>query len=156
MWCYHKIDFNETSGSKGVIFVISQKVNGNMIFTDYWNFLLLNFSGMRMGMGIRSVFELKEWWKDDIYRKVLRFKFSVMGKVVFYYSQNFDGKIFAWSFCAFYDISGLRKYGFLRIDFFSINISELFIVISLYVFSNFVNNQIFSCFCYFLNCSKQF
>ena len=51
----------------GVIFVTSQKGNDNIIFTDYWNFLVFNFLGMRMEMGILSVFELKGWWKDDIY-----------------------------------------------------------------------------------------
>ena len=42
-----------------MIFVTSQKVNGNMIFADYGNFLVLNVSGMGMAMGIWSGFELK-------------------------------------------------------------------------------------------------
>ena len=53
---------------------LSQKVDGNLIFTDYWKILLLNFSGM----GNRSFFEPKSWWEDDIYwllKKVLCWNF---------------------------------------------------------------------------------
>ena len=54
-----KLTLMKEEVQKGVIFVTSQKVNGNMIFTDYGNFLVLNVSGMGMAMGMRSVFELK-------------------------------------------------------------------------------------------------
>ena len=43
---------------------LRQKVNEKMIFTDYWNVLVLNFSGRK----IRSFFEAKSWSKDDIYQ----------------------------------------------------------------------------------------
>ena len=104
-------------GQKGLIFVTSQKVNGNLIFTDYWNFLVLNFSGM----GIRSVFELKGWmkrWYLLITKKFFIWNFQWWEKPSFF-SQKCDGKmIFAWSFWAFHDISGLGKYGFFVQRFF--------------------------------------
>ena len=78
---------------KNMLF-LSQKVDGKMIFSDYWKFFLLVVS--RIGytvifwaiklmerrylliteklfvlnfsvMGIRSFFESRSWWKDDIY-----------------------------------------------------------------------------------------
>ena len=42
---------------------LSQKVGGNMIFTDYWKVLILIFSGM----GNTVFFEQKSWWKYYIY-----------------------------------------------------------------------------------------
>ena len=73
---------------------LSQKVGRNMIFTDYWKVLILNFSGMRnmvfffsqkvdgkmifsdnwkdlvlhfSVMGNTFSFSVKSWWKDYIY-----------------------------------------------------------------------------------------
>ena len=43
--------------------VLRQKVSGKMIFTDYWNVLVLNFSGTKYMV----FFEAKSWWKDYIY-----------------------------------------------------------------------------------------
>ena len=151
----------------------SKKVDGNMIFTDYWKVLALIFSGMGNTVfswakklierwyllitekvlfwtfrwwEIRSFFESRSWWKDDIYW-LLRsscFDLSEMGNTVFsepkvdgktiftdywtflfwtfrwweirsFLSQEVHGKmIFRWSFWAFFDIPGPRKYGFLR------------------------------------------
>ena len=78
---------------KGMGF-LSQKVDGNMIFTDYWKVLVLTFSEMGntvfswakklteiwcllitgkflfwtfRWLEIRSFFESRSWWKDDIY-----------------------------------------------------------------------------------------
>ena len=42
---------------------LSQKVDGNMIFTDYWKVLVLIF----LEMGNTAFFEPKSWWKYDIY-----------------------------------------------------------------------------------------
>ena len=42
---------------------LRQKVNKKIIFTDYWNVLVLNFSGMENTV----FFEAKSWWKDGIY-----------------------------------------------------------------------------------------
>ena len=72
---------------------LSQKFDGNMIITDYWKDLVLNFSEMGntvfssakklteicllitgkflfwtfRWLEIRSFFESRSWWKDDIY-----------------------------------------------------------------------------------------
>ena len=43
---------------------LRQKVNEKMIFTDYWNVLVLNFSEKENAV----FFEAKSWWKDDIYQ----------------------------------------------------------------------------------------
>ena len=67
---------------------LRQEVNGKMIFTDYWNVLVLG------------------------YRKVRVLIFSVMGNTVFF-SQKVNVKvIFTWSFWAFHYIPEPRKYGF--------------------------------------------
>ena len=47
---------------KNTVF-LSQKVDGNMIFTDYRKVLVLIFSGMRY----TAFFEPKSCWKDDIF-----------------------------------------------------------------------------------------
>ena len=79
---------------------LSQKVDGKMLFTDYWNVLVLNFSVIEKTVffwveklmerwylltnekflfwtlrrwEIRSFFQSKSWWKDDIYLVFLRF-----------------------------------------------------------------------------------
>ena len=77
---------------KNMVF-LSQKVDGNMIFTDYWKVLVLAFSEIGNTVfswakkltemyllitgkflfwtfrwwEIRSFFESRSWWKDDIY-----------------------------------------------------------------------------------------
>ena len=48
---------------------LSQKVDGKIIFTDYWKVLVLNF----LGMGNMVFFEPKCWWQDDIYYDFLSF-----------------------------------------------------------------------------------
>ena len=48
---------------------LSQKVDGKMIFTDYWKVLVLNFPVM----GNTAFFQSKSWWKDDIYLVFLSF-----------------------------------------------------------------------------------
>ena len=55
-----------------------QKVKEKMIFTDYWNVLVLNFSGMENTI----FFEAKSWWKDYIYwlLKSSRFELFCDGK----------------------------------------------------------------------------
>ena len=67
---------------------LKQKVNGKMIFSDYWKVLIFG------------------------YQKVLILSFSVMENTVFF-SQRVDVKVmFTWSFWAFHDILGPGKYGF--------------------------------------------
>ena len=87
-WSFHRI-----YEIKNIVF-LSQKVDGNMIFTDYWKVLVLNFSVMGNTVffwvkklmerwyllvtekflfwtfrrwEIRSLFESRSSWKDDIY-----------------------------------------------------------------------------------------
>ena len=78
---------------------LSQRVDGKMIFTDYWKVHVLNFSEIRNSLFlsqkvderwhllitekflfwtfrwwvIRSLFQPKLWWKDDIYLAFLNF-----------------------------------------------------------------------------------
>ena len=81
-------------GGWKIRYFLSKEVDGNMIFIDCWKVLVLNFSGMRntvffeansyrkylyllitemflywtfRGWKMRSLFESKSWWKDDIY-----------------------------------------------------------------------------------------
>ena len=126
---------------KNIVF-LSQKVDGSMIFTDYRKVLVLTFSEMGNTVfpwakklierwyllitekalfltfrwwKIQSFFESRSWWKDDIYwlRRSSCFELFGDGKYGLFYSQKADGKmIFTWSFWAFYDIPGPRKYGF--------------------------------------------
>ena len=95
---------------KNMVFLI-QKVDGNMIFTDYWKVHVLIFSEL----GNRTFFEPKGWWKDDIYWLLKRSRFELFGDVKYrlFFSQNVDGKmIYTWSFWAFHDIPGPGKYVF--------------------------------------------
>ena len=121
---------------------LSQKVDGNMIFTDYWKVLVLTFSEMGNTVfswakrlteiwhllmtgkflfktfrwwAIRSFFESRSWRKYDIYWLLRSSYFELLGdgKYGLFFSQKVVGKmIFTWSFRAFYDIPGPRKYGF--------------------------------------------
>ena len=128
---------------KNMVF-LSQKVDGNMIFTDYWKVLVLIFSEMGNTVfswakklierwyllitekvlfwtfrwwEIRSFFESRSWWKDDIYWLLRSSCFELFGDGKYgpFFSQKVDGKmIFTWSFWAFCDIPGPGKYGFSR------------------------------------------
>ena len=70
---------------------LSQKVDGNMIFTDYWKVLVLIFSGM----GNTAFFEPKSWWKDVIYWLLKSSCFELFGyrKYGLFLSQKVDGKM---------------------------------------------------------------
>ena len=86
------------NGKYGIF--LSQKVDGKIIFTDYWKVLVLIFSGMENAVSfwakklmerwyllitekflfwtfwwweIRSFFQSRSWWKDDIYLVFLSF-----------------------------------------------------------------------------------
>ena len=134
---------------KNMVF-FSQKVDGNMIFTDYWKVLVLTFSEMGNTIfswakklteiwyllitgkflfwtfrwwEIRSFFESRSWWKDDIYWLLRSSCFELFGdgKYGLFFSQKVDGKmIYTWSFWAFHDIPGLWKYGFSCSDLCSV------------------------------------
>ena len=83
----------------------SQKVDGKMIFTDYWKFLFWTFQRRK----IRSFLSQEVDGKMIItgYREVLVLNFSMVGNAIFFQSKNWWK---TWSFWAFHDISGLRKY----------------------------------------------
>ena len=88
--------FNPIGNGKYGLF-LSQKVDGKMLFTDYWKGLVLNFSVM----GNTVFFESRRWWKDDIYRLLTSSCFELFGdgKHSLFCSQNVDGRmIFTWSF----------------------------------------------------------
>ena len=87
-WLLKSSCFEHLGGGKYGLF-LRQKVDGKMIFTDYWKVLVLGC------------------WK------ILVLNFSVMGNTVFLFSQKIDVKIiFTWPFWAFHDILGTGKSGF--------------------------------------------
>ena len=99
-------------------YFLSQKVDGKMIFTDYWKVLVLNFSltgntvFLRQKVNGKMIFT--DYWKVLVlgYRKALVLNFSVMGNTVFLSQTVAVKMIFTWSFWAFHDIPGPGKYVF--------------------------------------------
>ena len=108
---------------------LSQKIGGNMIFTDYWKVIALNFSGGgKYSLSLRQRFNGKMIFTDCW--KVLVLKFSGMGNTVFFWGKKFMERwyflitekflfwatekflfwtflwweIFTWSFSAFHDL----------------------------------------------------
>ena len=77
---------------------LSQKVDANMIFTDYWKVIVLIFSGMGNTAFLSQRFDGKMVFTD--YRKGLVLDFSVMGSTVFL-SQEVDRKII---FTGYWDV----------------------------------------------------
>ena len=67
-WLLKSSCFNLFGNGKYGLF-LSQEVDGKMIFTGYWEVLVLNFSVM----GNTVFFQSKSWWKDDIYVVFLSF-----------------------------------------------------------------------------------
>ena len=118
----------------------SQKVDEKIVFTDYSKVLVSNFSVMENMVffeprgwwkrwyllitenvlfwtfrwwEIRSFFESRSRWKDDIYWLLRSSCFEPFGdgKYNLFFSQKVGGKmIFTWSSWAFHDIRGLGKY----------------------------------------------
>ena len=75
---------------KDIVF-LSQKVDGDMIFTDYWKVLVLTFSEMG-----NTVFSwTKSWRKYDIYWLLESSCFELFGdeRYSLFLSQEFDGRI---------------------------------------------------------------
>ena len=91
----------------------AKKVDGNMIFTDYWKDLVSTFS--EMGNTVFSwAKNLTEIWYLLITGKFLFWTFW-WKEIRCFFSQKVNGKmIFTWSFWAFYDIPVPGKYGFSR------------------------------------------
>ena len=73
-WLLKSSCFNFFGNGKYDLF-LSQKIDGNMIFTDYWKVLVLNFSVM----GNTVFFEPGSWWKDDIYWLLRSSCFELVG-----------------------------------------------------------------------------
>ena len=126
---------------KNMVF-LSQKGDGNMMFTDYRKVLVLIFLGIGNTVfswakkliewwyllvtekalfwtfrwwKIQPFFESRSWCKDDIYwlLRISCFELFGDGKYDLFFSQKVDGKmIFKWFFWAFYGIPGPGKYGF--------------------------------------------
>ena len=98
---------------KNMVF-LSQKVDGNMIFTDDWKVLALIFLGMENTVffwvkklmerwyllvtekflfwtfrwwEIRSFFESRSWWKDDIFLVFLSFPWYSRAWVIWFFVQ---------------------------------------------------------------------
>ena len=95
---------------------VSQQVDGKMIFTGYWEVLVLNFSVMRNTVffwvkklmerwyllvtekllfwtfrwwEIRSFFQPKSWWKDDIYMVFLSFLWYSRTWKIWFFANDF-------------------------------------------------------------------
>ena len=91
--------------------LLSQKVDAKMLFTGYWEVLVLNF----LVIGNTVFFESRSWWNDDIYWLMRSSSFELFGnrKYGLFLSQDVDEKmIYTWCFWAFHDIPGPGKYGF--------------------------------------------
>ena len=123
---YWLVKFLKTFGDGKYGLLSSQNVDGNMIFINYWKVLVLNFSQMRNTVffwaqklmkrwyllinekflfwtlhkwGIRSSFEPKSWWKEDIYFVFLSFPL---------YSRTWE--IYFFVQCSLYDAKKLKEY----------------------------------------------
>ena len=90
---------------------LSQKVDGKMLFTDYWKVLVLNFSVIR-NTAFFWVKKLMERWYLLINEKFLFWTLR-WWEIGLFFSQKVDEKrIYTWPFWAFHDIPGPGKYGF--------------------------------------------
>ena len=86
-------------------YFVTQKVDGKMIFTNYWKVFVLKFSVM----GNTVFFKSRSWWKDDIYWLLRSSCFELFGDGK--YDPFFIQKATSSSW-AFHGILGLGKYGF--------------------------------------------
>ena len=112
-WLLKSSCFNLFGNGKYGLF-LSQKVDGNMMFTDYWKVLVLNFSVIGNTVffwvkklmerwyllatekflfwtfrwwEIRSFFQPKSWWKDDIYVVFLSFLWYYRTWEIWFFAQ---------------------------------------------------------------------
>ena len=95
---------------KNVVF-LSQRVNGSMIFTDFWQVPVLIFSG-KGNTVFFWVKKLMERWYLLITENFLLWTFRWWEIRAFFTQKADENMIFTWSFWAFHDIPGLGKYGF--------------------------------------------
>ena len=80
-WLLKSSLFNFFGNGKYSLF-LRQKIDGKIIFTNYWKVLVLNFSGM----GNTVFFEPRSWWKVGIYWLLRGSCFEVfrMGNTAFF------------------------------------------------------------------------
>ena len=136
-WLLESPCFELFRGAKYGLFW-SQKVDGKMIFTDYWKVLVLNFSEMGNTIFFWAK-KLMERWYLLITEKFLFWTFR-RWKMRSFLSKKVDVKmIFTWSLWAFYDIPGPGKCTFscseIKFDF------HIFFIIIIWVIS-FWSNEI--------------
>ena len=68
-------------------FFLSQEVDGKMIFTGYWEVLVLNVSVMEN----TAFFQPKSWWKDGIYVVFLSFLWYSRTWEIWLFAQCYKG-----------------------------------------------------------------
>ena len=108
-WSLKSSCFDHFGNGKYGLFLI-QKVDGKIIFTDYWKVLVLNFSVLG-NTGFFWVTKLMERWYLLVPEKFLFWTFR-WWEIQPFVSQKVGGKMaFTWSFWAFHDIPGLERYG---------------------------------------------
>ena len=73
-WCFREWEIGS---------FLRQKVDGKMIFTGCWEILVLNFSVM----GNTAFFQLRSWWKDDIYLVFLSFLWYSRTWEIWFFAQ---------------------------------------------------------------------
>ena len=143
-WLLKDLSFKFFGGRKIWSF-LSQKVDGNMIFTNQWKVLVLNyFWNGKYGL-IWDKQLMERWYFSGIVNKVFfcgkklmeRWYLLINEKLLFwdtekllfwtfrwceirsFFSQNVDTKVvFTWSLWAFHDIPGPGKHGFLCSEIF--------------------------------------
>ena len=91
---------------------LRQKVDGKLIFTDYLKVLVFNFSVMGNTVFV-WVKKLIERWSLLVTEKFLFWTFRWL-EIRSYFQPKIWWKDDIWSFWAFHDIPGLGKYGFSR------------------------------------------
>ena len=105
----------EIFGERKYGLFLSQKVDGKMVFTNYWKVFVLIFSEME-----NTVFFPAKTLMERLYLQITKkvlFWTSRRCKIWSFLSQKVDGRMmFIWSFKTLHDIPGLGKYGFLCSD----------------------------------------
>ena len=97
-----------------VIFWV-KKLMEKIVFTDYWKVLVLNFLvvGNTVFFWVKKLMERYLLVTEKLFFRSFRW-----WETQSFFIQKVGRKmIFIWSFLAFHDIPGLRKYGFSCCDF---------------------------------------
>ena len=98
-WLLKSSCFELFGGGKYGLF-LSQEVDGKMIFTGYWEVLVLNFSVI----GNTVFFESRSWWKDDIYWLTRSSCFELFSDVntIFFSAKKLMGR---WYLLGLFELS---------------------------------------------------